>query len=147
MQTLNMHFKRAETAYRAIMSWEDISVNILENYDKIMVVDSFIFRLIKIQDLMGDKLFKNLLKAIEEYKEEMSVLDILDKLEKLSIIDDANQWVEFRKIRNILTHEYPFNEEEMINGLKSGLTAFIDIKNIYFKIIKYIEKKKLIKNS
>lgn len=67
IQTLNMHFKRAENAYKAIMSWEDISVNLLENYDKIMVVDSFIFRLIKIQDLMGDKLFKNLLKAIEEY--------------------------------------------------------------------------------
>ncbi len=54
----------------------------------------------------------------------MSLLDVLDKLEKLKIIDRAEIWMQFRKLRNELTHEYPDNEADIVEGIKMALDAF-----------------------
>ncbi len=40
----------------------------------------------------------------------------------------------YREIRNILTHEYPDNEDEIIEGIKLALDAYKEIKNIYDNI-------------
>lgn len=47
----------------------------------------------------------------------MSLLDILDKLEKFEVIDESIKWMEYRKLRNKLTHEYPNNEQDIIDGI------------------------------
>jgi uncharacterized protein Usg len=41
----------------------------------------------------------------------MTMIDKINKLEKLNIIDDANLWFEMREIRHHLTHEYPDHPE------------------------------------
>ncbi len=71
---------------------------------------------------MGDKLFKEVLKAIGEYKDNMALIDCLDKLEKLEIIAQADRWMNYRAIRNKLTHEYSTNHEEMIAGIQDVLS-------------------------
>lgn len=55
--------------------------------------------------------------------ENMSLLDVLDKLE---IIEDTYIWMEFRTLRNKLTHEYPNNEE----GIYLAIDAFEKIETI-----------------
>jgi hypothetical protein len=42
--------------------------------------------------------------------------------------------MEFREIRNTLTHEYPDSEDEIIEGIKLALIAFNEIKIIYNNI-------------
>ena len=64
------------------------------------------------------------------------MLDVLDKLEKLRIIDDADRWMQFRKLRNELTHEYPDNEEEIIQGIRLALYAFDETVSIIDKLKK-----------
>ena len=93
---------------------------------------------------MGDKLFKELLKRVGEYKDSMSLIDVLDKLEKLEIMNDADKWIDFRVLRNKLTHEYPDNKEDVIEGIKLAIAQFAEIKTILGDIIKYIEKKDLV---
>jgi uncharacterized protein YutE (UPF0331/DUF86 family) len=56
------------------------------------------------------------------------------KLERLEIIPSAEKWMNYREIRNILTHEYPDNEDEIIEGIKLALDAYKEIKNIYDNI-------------
>lgn len=69
----------------------------------------------------------------------MSLLDMLDKLEKFDIIDDASAWMRLRKLRNQLTHEYPNNEDEIIEGIKLAKEAFSNMETILESLRHYRE--------
>lgn len=143
IETTYLHFNRAKDNYEEILNYQ-LDIEIYENREKIKTIDAFIFRFIKLQDFMGDKLFKELLKKIGEYKDNMALIDILDKLEKLEVIDRADRWLDFRFIRNKLTHEYPDNEEDVIEGIKLALLYFVEIETVLQNIMKYIQNKKLL---
>ena len=87
--------------------------------------------------MMGDKLFKLFLDEIGEYKESMSLVDVLDKLEKFQIIEDGSEWMTFRKLRNQLMHEYPNNEDEILEGILLAIEAYDKMLMIFDNIIAY----------
>ena len=68
-----------------------------------------------------------------------SNLDRLNKLEKIGLLPSAKAWIEMREIRNSITHEYPDNEEDMINGIKEALQYFPEIENIVTNLENYIK--------
>lgn len=139
-----LHLDRAKLALAEIKGWgDDFGCDIFENFEKIKTMDSFIYRFIKLQDMMGDKLFRVFLDKFGEYKDNMSLVDVLDRLEKLEIIDDGSKWMEYRKIRNRLTHEYPNNEAEVIEGIKVAMDIFDDIECIFLNIQRYLKRKAL----
>ena len=142
IQTTLVHFNRAKDNVEDIKKFP-VNLTIYEDKEKIKTIDAFIFRFIKLQDFMGDKLFKDILKIVGEYKDNMSLIDILDKLEKLEIIKDADHWINYRAIRNKLTHEYPDNQEEVIEGINLAIIYFEEISQVLNKIMNYIEEKKL----
>ena len=74
----------------------------------------------------------------------MSLLDVLDKLEKLEIIASADNWIDSRLIRNKLTHEYPNNTEDVLEGIKISLKSFQKISDVLQSINNYIKNKKLL---
>lgn len=141
---VNLHKKRAKLALEEIKKWDELDSGIFEDFEKIKTIDTFIYRFIKLQDIMGEKLFKTFLDSIGEYKDNMSLLDVLDKLEKFEIISDANKWMEYRKLRNELTHEYPNNENDVIDGIKIAMDSFNEIEDIFNNIINYLSKKGLL---
>lgn len=143
IETTYLHFNRANDNYREILNYQ-LELEIFEDKEKVKTVDAFIFRFIKLQDFMGDKLFKELLKTIGEYKDNMALIDILDKLEKLEIIENADKWLDFRFIRNKLTHEYPDNEEDVIEGIRLALLYFKEIETVLLSLMRYVENKQLI---
>jgi len=71
----------------------------------------------------------------------MSLLDILDKLEKFDIINSSYKWMEYRKLKNKLTHEYPNNEQDIVDGIILSIDVYYGIDIIFHNIIKYIDKK------
>jgi hypothetical protein len=144
LEIIDINIKRAESDYKEIKSWNALMPQFFDDDNKRRVIDSFIFRFIKIQDLMGEKLFKEVLASLGEYKRNMSFIDILDKMEKLEIIDSADKWNDYRELRNGLSHEYPLNEEEIVKDIKLAATVFEDICNVYLNIIKYLKNKKII---
>ena len=144
IEAVNINIKRARADFEEIRSWDNLTPEIFENNEKRRVVDSFIFRFTKIQDLIGEKLFKEILDKVGEFRRNMSFTDILDKAEKLEIIDSADKWSNFRELRNSLSHEYPSNEAEIIKDIKLALDYFMDISRTYENITKYIKSKNLL---
>ena len=118
----------------------DFSKDPFADIENIKTIDGFIYRFSKIQDMMGEKLFPVYLRAIEEYSPSMPLIDILNKLEKFQIIASENDWKYFRKLRNILTHEYPDNEDDLIQGIKEALVVYPKVKAIYQNIKIYLNK-------
>ncbi len=60
------------------------------------------------------------------------------------MIDRADRWLDFRFIRNKLTHEYPDNEEDVIEGIRLALLYFVEIEMVLQSIMKYVENKNLL---
>ena len=44
-------------------------------------------------------------------------------------------WIDFRKLRNNLTHDYPNNEAEIIETINLSITIYLKMKNIYIKML------------
>ena len=57
MKTCYLHYERAKSNYDEIIK-SPINIEIYQDKEKIKTIDAFIFRFIKLQDFMGDKLFK-----------------------------------------------------------------------------------------
>ena len=94
-------------------------------------LDVLAFRFSKLQSLVGEKLFREYLKLFYDV-EGKSFLEILKLLEKEGIID-IDTWVEFRKVRNFISHDYPLMNREKIEAIN-----FL-IENIG-KIFEVVEK-------
>jgi len=108
--------------------------------DEVEHIDQFLFRFSKFQDTIGEKLFKTILLYLEEKVENKPFIDILNRLEKLELLDDAVIWKELRNNRNELAYNYdddPEETSEVINKLYSKKDLLI---NIYQKIKSYYLK-------
>jgi len=138
---IDLHIKRVNAILPDIESWLPLKNKDFENTEKIITIDSFIYRFIKIQDKMGDKLFPLVLQKLQEYKYNMSLIDVLNKLERLELIKNTDEWIEFRKLRNSLTHDYPNNEDEIIEALNLAVDVFKKTMIIYFNMLNIAKEK------
>ncbi|MBT4451343.1 MAG: hypothetical protein HON46_16030, partial [Gammaproteobacteria bacterium] len=71
IETASLHHHRAMSNYQEIKAY-DLSISLFDETEKIKTIDAFIFRFIKLQDFMSEKLFRRLLEAVGEYKDSMS---------------------------------------------------------------------------
>ncbi|GAB6161572.1 hypothetical protein JCM12298_07310 [Desulfothermus naphthae] len=131
-------FERATDEIKSMGKLEDVDI---ENFEIIKTIDTFIFRFMKLQDYMGYKLFKSFLIETGDYRDDMSFIDMLDKLEKLKIIDSAENWIKLRKLRNKLAHEYPDELEEILADIKEALKWSSYFKNVLLNMITYLKKR------
>jgi hypothetical protein len=68
--------------------------------------------------MIGDKFLPALLDALAEPKS--SGLENLDKAEKLGLIESANQWLDIRKLRISVIHEYVEDLDIFCDALNTG---------------------------
>jgi hypothetical protein len=87
---------------------------------------------------MGAKLFKSILDNLGEETQGIPFIDILSKLEALHIIDSSDNWLVLREIRNVLAHEYPFNQQEVVDGLNLLHEHYELLTTIWRKIEEYM---------
>ncbi len=113
------HRKRMEYAFSEIKPNLPFTLQsfALNNELQISHIDQFIFRFAKLQDELGNKLFRSILIFLDEDIVGLPFRDILGKLEKLKIIPSREEWLELKEIRNELAHEYPESEEQQLNAL------------------------------
>jgi hypothetical protein len=130
---LDIHFKRVDTILPEIESYIPFNVNDFEDIEKIKTIDSFIYRFTKIQDKMGEKFFPAILRELQEYKSNMALIDVLNRLERLDILQSSDSWIDYRKLRNSLTHEYPNNEDEIVEAINLSIDVYKKMKDIYRK--------------
>lgn len=83
-------------------------------------------------------MFRNILEGLGEDQEELPFIDIVLRLEKLHVIESHLEWLQLREVRNLVTHEYPFNPEEIIEGLNLVTEKVLILSQIWLKLQEFI---------
>jgi hypothetical protein len=115
----DLHHQRMMFAFESIKKYfplTEISFSQISPVE-MALFDQLIYRFSKLQDSMGSRLFKQLLEALEEDVSGLPFIDILQKMEKLNLLDRAIDWIVLRQTRNTVSHEYPFFKEIQIEEL------------------------------
>ena len=81
-------------------------------------LDAFVSRFGRMQDTLGDKLIPSLLKSLAE--KPGSVLDNLNRAEKLGLLTSVVEWLDVRNLRNKLVHGYMADAEEFAIALNQA---------------------------
>ena len=98
-------------------------------------IDQFLFRFAKLQDAMGEKLFLLLLEFLkEENTRNKPFIDILNRLEQLGILEDKNVWLELRKIRNNIAHQYEDEPQQAVEALNAIYAVKPILEEIYIAL-------------
>jgi uncharacterized protein YutE (UPF0331/DUF86 family) len=85
--------------------------------DVFLLTELLTGRFAKLQDLMGAKLIDAFLEDQDETTANMTMIDKVNKLEKMGIIESAELWREMRQVRNNIAHEYPDHPELTADNL------------------------------
>jgi hypothetical protein len=86
-------------------------------------------------------LFRLILIGLGEDVENVPFIDLLNKLEKLQLIKSKEQWLTLRELRNQISHEYPYNTEELVNGLNELYLQSQVLSGIWLSLKKYAENR------
>ena len=117
---------------------KELNEDIFNDFNDQRIINSFLFNFTKLQDLTGAKLFKTVLiqlKEIDSYSIPMK--DVLNILEKLNILNNADDWDLLREIRNAVAHEYPLDVAERIESLQMALRGYELLKKIFHNLKNY----------
>lgn len=142
--TCALHLKRMTFAKSKVGEFIPLTRDNYYRMDEetIGFLDQYIFRFSKLQDSMGSRLFPLTLEALAEPVADMAFIDILNRLEKLEILDSAFSWVQLRNIRNDIAHEYPASLIERIEGINFLFEKLETLKQIIEKCQNIINKHK-----
>lgn len=110
--------------------------------EDVRCMDQFVYRFSKFQDMMGAKLFRYILEWLQEDVLSFSMIDILNRLERLKIIDDAKEWQYVRELRNAIAHDYPLDEGEVIESLNELFNHQENLQKIYSRLKEVFERYK-----
>ncbi len=103
-------FNEPFTAERAARLQEDI--------DLAERVEAFLSRFGRLQDTLGDKLLPAFLAAHGERTG--TLLENLDRAERLGLVDDAQSWFDMRRLRNQMVQEYVEDPLILASALEAG---------------------------
>ena len=135
----DLHHERMMFAWGSINKYFPLTEITLSHLTPIELAlfDQLIYRFSKLQDSLGSRLFKQLLEALEEDISGLPFIDILNKLEKLNLINSAKEWIVLRQIRNAVSHEYPFFKEVQIEELNLLPDEVVKLTLIWLKLREY----------
>lgn len=130
----NKHIEKLKDAKEYLSEVMPLTKEKYMQIDKITssFIDQLNFRFSKLQDTMGESIFKSILILSKENVKKMTFLDILNRLEELEVLN-KNEWLELREIRNEIAHEYSFNQDEVVDNINliyQKTDILIDIYNI-----------------
>lgn len=94
-------------------------------------LEAFVSRFASLQDTLGDKLLPACLRLLAE--KPGSVLDNLNRAEKLGLLWSAQDWLAARNLRNRMVHEYEIAPEQLILSLmaaKSLVPRLVETYNL-----------------
>ncbi|MDK9693226.1 MAG: nucleotidyltransferase domain-containing protein [Sulfurimonas sp.] len=133
------HIQRINEAYDSIKNFMPITALEYTMLDKAQVqaLDQYLFRFAKLQDTLGDKIFKHIVSNYEENTSSLPFVDILNKLEKSEYIFSAKEWMNLRKIRNNIAHQYDDEPEEM----SQAINEIVSNKDVLLKIYDKVKQK------
>ncbi len=135
----DMHYQRMIFAWDQVKKHFPVSGNILKSLTpvELALFDQLIYRFLKLQDIMGSRLFRQILEMLGEDVSGTPFIDILNKMEKLVLIEKAEVWINLRETRNAISHEYPFDLDEQAGELNLLITDIGMLSDIWLKLKDY----------
>lgn len=120
-----------------------LTVDRLEKMDTqtLGLLDMMTGRFAKLQDSIGRKIFPLILIILGEEREGDTFIDRLNRLEKLRVIDRAEQWDVFRDVRNSIAHDYPEHPEYLVEAINKCWEKSHDLIALWERIYQYIDLK------
>ena len=101
--------KKAEDVLRYSYGKIDPSqLGVSKDPDFLETQEAMAARFARLEDILIKKVFRAI--AGVEFVDIQRFLDLLNLMEKLRIIDSAVQWIEMKELRNIIVHEYEFDD-------------------------------------
>jgi hypothetical protein len=79
-------------------------------------LEAFVSRYGRLQDTLADKLLPRWLLALAERPG--SQIEVLNRAERLGVVEDVAAWLEARQLRNRLVHEYMTDHASFAGDLK-----------------------------
>lgn len=142
IEICDIHFLRITWALDQCLAFSPLTYQIYIELkpEQIAYIDQYVFRFAKFQDIIGNKLFRLILKALDEDPDGLPFRDILNRLEKLNLITDRDSWIVLREARNELAHEYPTSIDETIDALNTLFKNYEPLIKIYKNCISFIKK-------
>jgi uncharacterized protein with HEPN domain len=98
-------------------------------------LESFTAKFSRMQDTIADKLLPVFLQTAGE--QTGTVIENLNRAEKLSLISDTQQWLMARGLRNKLVHEYIENLQELLEAIELAREFVTELINSYKAIQSY----------
>ena len=140
------HLLRMNNAYEKIYPSLPITPERVINLsdDEVEHIDQFIFRFSKLQDSVGQKLFKSVLISLDEEVTNKSAIDIFNRLEQLEIVENYESWKELRDIRNDLAYEYEENESEASEKINALFNKKTILEKYFNDIVNYLKDKGIV---
>ena len=105
----------ARMAQHLERSWQAIQQDLPLSAEQVVALDDeaidrldlFLGRFGKLQDFMAGKLFRALARAsLEDTSQDVSLLDTLNRMEKFGVLENLDDWLKIRLLRNAFAHEY-----------------------------------------
>lgn len=93
-------------------------------------LEAFVSRFGRMQDTLGEKLLPRWLQALAETPG--SLIETLNRAERLGVLESTERWLEARKLRNRLVHEYMTDPGQFAEDLllaRDYSRMFIDSHN------------------
>ena len=130
-----LHIDRLEEILAYLKKYYPLDIDTLEKVspDKL---DAFAFRFAKLQDLLGAKIFREYLEELNFSTQDKNFLMLLKELDKEGIID-IDKWAEFRSVRNSISHDYPYEEDEKIEAIN----YLIENIDYLFRVVNNIKER------
>ena len=130
-----------KTIKKSLDILKQVKNQLLKNYsiplseeDNITFLDTLAFRFSKIQSILGEKLFREILEYLEFDINNKSFIEILSLLEREDIIS-IEKWRELRAVRNSLSHDYPEEIEFIVKTINKILLEDLPyLEKVYSKI-------------
>lgn len=85
-------------------------------------------------------MFRLIVSEYEDNINEFTFLDVLNRLEKIGVLEDGNIWKKLRDVRNDISHQYDDEPQEMAEALNNIFAYKTELIAIFDKIEIFVNK-------
>jgi len=137
LEEAKKHQEKIEKAKKVLQSRSPFDEATMEGLTEIEKdkLDVLAFRFAKLQDLMGEKIFRLYLE-LNAVSTKRPFVELLSMLEKEGMLD-VDEWIALREARNALAHEYPYH----VQALVESINYLLSHTDLLFDILDRIERR------